>query len=41
MNPYLFELTNIRDQCSWVHIQEPEAATQKARDLIRMAVAKS
>ncbi|MHA1310144.1 MAG: FAD-dependent oxidoreductase [Candidatus Helarchaeota archaeon] len=41
LNPYLFELVNIRDQCSWVHMQEPEAATQKAIDLIRMTVAKS
>jgi len=40
-NPYLFEMVNIRDQCSWVHIHEPEAATQKAKDLIRMAVAKA
>ncbi|MHA1264746.1 MAG: FAD-dependent oxidoreductase [Candidatus Helarchaeota archaeon] len=41
LNPYLFELVNIRDQCSWVHMHEPEAATQKAIDLIRMTVAKS
>jgi heterodisulfide reductase subunit A len=40
-NPYLFEMVNIRDQCSWVHIHEPEAAAQKAKDLIRMAVAKA
>ncbi len=30
LNPYLFELANIRDQCSWVHSQEPDAATKKA-----------
>jgi len=41
LNKYLFEMVNIRDQCSWVHMAETEAATQKARDLIRMAVAKS
>ncbi len=41
LNKYLFEMVNIRDQCSWVHMTELEAATEKARDLIRMAVAKS
>ena len=41
MNKYLFEMVNIRDQCSWVHMGETEAATQKAKDLIRMAIAKS
>lgn len=38
LNPYLFELANIRDQCSWVHADEPERATEKAKDLVRMAV---
>ncbi len=41
LNRYLFEMANIRDQDSWVHQGEPEKATQKAKDLIRMAVAKS
>jgi heterodisulfide reductase subunit A len=41
LNPYLFEMANIRDQCSWVHMHEPEKATQKAKDLVRMVVAKS
>ncbi|MFP5213232.1 MAG: CoB--CoM heterodisulfide reductase iron-sulfur subunit A family protein [Acidobacteriota bacterium] len=41
LNPYLFEMVNIRDQCSWVHMQEREAGTQKAMDLIRMGVAKA
>jgi len=41
LNPYLFEMANIRDQCSWVHMHQPEAATEKSKDLIRMAVAKS
>lgn len=40
LNPYLFEMANIRDQCSWVHIHEPEKATKKAKDLVRMAIAK-
>ena len=41
LNPYLFEFVNIRDQCSWVHMHEPEKATQKAKDLIRMGVARA
>ncbi|MFW9819950.1 MAG: NAD(P)-binding protein, partial [Candidatus Thorarchaeota archaeon] len=41
LNKYLFELVNIRDQCSWVHMTEKEAATEKAIDLIRMHIAKS
>jgi heterodisulfide reductase subunit A len=41
LNPYLFEMTNIRDQCSWVHMHTPQEATEKAKDLVRMAVAKS
>ena len=41
VNPAFFEMANIRDQCAWVHANEPEAATQKAKDLVRMAVAKA
>ncbi len=41
LNPYLFEMANIRDQCSWVHMQEPGKATEKAKDLVRMAVSKA
>ncbi|MFQ6052973.1 MAG: CoB--CoM heterodisulfide reductase iron-sulfur subunit A family protein, partial [Candidatus Bathyarchaeia archaeon] len=41
LNPYLLEFVNIRDQCSWVHMGEPEAATRKAEDLIRMGVARA
>lgn len=41
LNPYLFEMTNIRDQCSWVHMHEPKEATHKAKDLIRSVVAKA
>lgn len=40
LNPYLFEMANIRDQCSWVHMHQPAEATRKAKDLVRMAVAK-
>jgi len=40
LNPFLFELVNIRDQDSWVHQKEPEKATEKAKDLIRMYLAK-
>ncbi|MEO0106360.1 MAG: CoB--CoM heterodisulfide reductase iron-sulfur subunit A family protein [candidate division WOR-3 bacterium] len=41
LNPYLFEMANIRDQCSWIHMNEPESATEKAKDLVKMAVAKA
>jgi len=41
LNPYLFEMTNIRDQCSWVHMHEPKEATEKAKDLVRSVVAKA
>ena len=41
LNKYLFEMVNIRDQCSWVHMHEAENATAKAKDLLRMSVAKA
>ncbi|MDW8079488.1 MAG: FAD-dependent oxidoreductase [Thermoguttaceae bacterium] len=41
LNPYLFEMANIRDQCSWVHFDDPQAATEKAKALVRMAVARA
>ncbi|MCW5206178.1 CoB--CoM heterodisulfide reductase iron-sulfur subunit A family protein [Desulfobulbus sp. F5] len=41
LNRSLFEMANIRDQCSWVHMHEPERATAKAKDAVRMAVAKA
>lgn len=41
LNKYLFEMVNIRDQCSWVHNKEPDKATEKAKDLIKMGVAKA
>lgn len=40
LNPYLYEHANIREQSSWVHREEPEDATEKAKDLVKMAVAK-
>ncbi|NSW87429.1 MAG: CoB--CoM heterodisulfide reductase iron-sulfur subunit A family protein [Syntrophobacteraceae bacterium] len=41
LNKYLFEMANIRDQDAWVHQKEPERATEKAKDLVRMAVARA
>jgi heterodisulfide reductase subunit A len=40
INKYLFEMANIRNQCSWVHSDQREDATEKAKDLVRMAVSK-
>jgi heterodisulfide reductase subunit A len=41
LNKYVFEMTNIRNQNSWVHKDTPEMATEKAKDLVRMAVSKA
>ena len=41
LNKYLFEMANIRNQDSWIHSKSPDLATQKAKDLVRMAVARS
>jgi heterodisulfide reductase subunit A-like polyferredoxin len=41
LNEFLFEMANIRDQNTWVHANEPDKATEKAKDLVHMAVAKS
>lgn len=41
LNPYLFEMANIRDQCSWVHMREREKGTERAKHQIAMAVAKA
>jgi heterodisulfide reductase subunit A2 len=41
LNKYVFEMANIRNQCSWVNKNNPETATDKAKDLVRMAVAKA
>jgi heterodisulfide reductase subunit A-like polyferredoxin len=40
LNPYLLEMANLREQCSWVHMDEPAAATSKAMDLVKMAVSR-
>jgi heterodisulfide reductase subunit A len=40
LNKYLFEMANIRNQCSWVHKDNMDRATDKSRDLLQMAVAK-
>ncbi|MCK4456524.1 MAG: CoB--CoM heterodisulfide reductase iron-sulfur subunit A family protein [Thermoplasmata archaeon] len=40
LNKYLFTFVNIREQCSWVHMKEPEKATEKAKELVRMGVAR-
>ncbi len=41
LNPYLFEMANIREHCSWVHMKQPAEATAKAKELVRMAVARA
>lgn len=41
LNPYLFEFVNIREHCSWIHMQEKEEATEKASELVRMGVARA
>ncbi len=41
LNKYLFEMANIREHCSWVHLHDKERATEKAKDLVRMAVARA
>ena len=41
LNPYLLEMANLREQCSWVHMKDPEAATAKSTDLVRMAVSRA
>ncbi|MHC4445624.1 MAG: FAD-dependent oxidoreductase [Planctomycetota bacterium] len=41
LNPYLLDMANIRDQCSWVHSSTPDQATAKAADLVRMAVGRA
>ena len=38
LNPYLVTMTNIREQCAWVHLEQPEMATRKAKELVRIAV---
>jgi len=41
MNPYLLEMVNLREHCSWVHSSEKDAATRKAKDLVRSGVARA
>nr|MDO8080070.1 CoB--CoM heterodisulfide reductase iron-sulfur subunit A family protein [Candidatus Freyarchaeota archaeon] len=41
INRYLFEMANLREQCAWAHSKDPGKATEKAKDLLRMAVAKA
>ena len=41
LNPYLLEMANLREQCSWVHMHDPQGATDKARDLVTAAVARA
>ena len=41
LNPYLMEMANIREQCSWVHMGDRNAATEKAKDLVASAVARA
>ena len=41
LNPYLLEMANIREQCSWVHLHDREAATKKAKDIVKITVAKA
>jgi len=41
LNPYLLEIVNLREHVSWAHSDEPEKATEKAKDLVRMGVART
>jgi heterodisulfide reductase subunit A len=41
LNPYLLEMANLREHCSWVHMGEPDKATEKSKDLVKMAVARA
>ncbi len=41
LNPYLMEMASLREQCSWVHLHDRQAATDKAKDIVKIAVAKA
>ncbi len=41
LNPYVFEMANIREHCSWVHLHDRKAATEKAKDIVKSAVARA
>ncbi len=40
LNPYLMEMANLREQCSWVHSSQPREATEKAKDLVKAAISR-
>ncbi len=40
LNPYLLDIVNLREQCSWCHSEDPRAATEKAKDMIRSSIAR-
>jgi heterodisulfide reductase subunit A len=40
LNPYLLEMANVREHCAWCHVDDPHGATRKAKELVRMAVAR-
>jgi heterodisulfide reductase subunit A len=41
INPYFFEMANIREHCSWVHSREPKVASEKAKEIVRMSVSRT
>jgi heterodisulfide reductase subunit A len=41
LNPYLLEMANLREQCAWVHMHQPDAATTKAADLVKMSISRA
>ena len=41
INQYFYEMANIREHCSWVHSKDPESATRKAKEIVRMSVARA
>jgi heterodisulfide reductase subunit A len=41
LNPYLFEMVNLREHCSWVHLHDRKAATDKAKDMVKQGVARA
>jgi len=41
MNPYLYEMVNLREHCSWVHLHDRKAATEKAKDMVKIGVARA
>jgi len=41
LNPYLYEMVNLREHCSWVHLHDRKAATEKAKDMVKIGVARA